>query len=65
MQNIEYFFGKNLHKFELKELNCDYYINNQFEPIVEVNNYTGKVAYKLGYSKHYTIIVTLINQILI
>ena len=47
-QNIEYFFGKNLHKFELKELNCDYYINNQFEPIVEVNNYTGKVAYKLG-----------------
>jgi len=47
-QNIEYFFGKNLHKFEFKELNCDYYINNEFEPIVEVNNYTGKVAYKLG-----------------
>ena len=46
-ENIEYFFGKDLHKFELKELNCDYYFNNEFEPIIEVNNYTGKVAYRM------------------
>ena len=46
-QNIEYFFGKKLHKFEFKELNCDYFINDEFEPFIEVNNYTGKVAYRM------------------
>lgn len=47
-EHIEYFFGKKLHKFKLKEFSCDYYFNNEFEPIVEVNNNTGKVAYKNG-----------------
>jgi hypothetical protein len=47
-EHIEHLFGKNLHKFEFREFNCDYYINNEFEPIIEVNNYTGKVAYRNG-----------------
>lgn len=47
-ERIKYHFGTKLHKFYCKELNCEYYIDNTFEPIIEINHYTGKVAYKLG-----------------